>query len=247
MKRLDIRFVTYGTHHTIPPARWGMRMIYPAGGIAAISPSAFAECPSTAYRLLDMLEQHPLWDCFVTPGVVALAARQKRGTDPITEFEKGTLAHQDLLSRIAQGQLTLLSTEPPAHGSKEGPLLEWIRRHQEASMLEPRGILEDCLRSFNKGYSDYPEEKWSFRVLDELNSILSSLQMQPCIMDEYRRFVVIVGKQDKIAGDWSGFEWTPIDAFNFRDDYFSKDKLEDLRSWASVEQALSALRYPDPT
>jgi hypothetical protein len=31
MKRLDIRFVTYGTHHTIPPARWGMRMIYPAG------------------------------------------------------------------------------------------------------------------------------------------------------------------------------------------------------------------------
>jgi hypothetical protein len=31
MKRLDIQFVTYGTHHTIPPARWGMRMIYPAG------------------------------------------------------------------------------------------------------------------------------------------------------------------------------------------------------------------------
>jgi hypothetical protein len=31
MKRLDIQFVTYGTHHTIPPARWGMRRIYPAG------------------------------------------------------------------------------------------------------------------------------------------------------------------------------------------------------------------------
>jgi hypothetical protein len=31
MKRLDIRFVTYGTHHTIPPARWGVRQIYPAG------------------------------------------------------------------------------------------------------------------------------------------------------------------------------------------------------------------------
>jgi hypothetical protein len=158
--------------------------------------------------------------------------------------------------------------EPPAHGSKEGPLLEWILRHQEASMLEPRGILEDCLRSFSKGYSDYPEEKWTFRVLEELNSILSSLQMQPCIMDEYRRFAVIVGKQDKVAADWSGvsiifgpffdkdhdlkdgrsqFEWTPIDAFNFRDEYFSKDKTEDLRSWASVEQALFALRYPDPT
>jgi len=31
MKRLDIRFVAYGTHHTIPPARWGMRQIFPAG------------------------------------------------------------------------------------------------------------------------------------------------------------------------------------------------------------------------
>jgi hypothetical protein len=35
-----------------------------------------------------MVEQHPSWDCFVTPGVVALAARQKLSSDPISEFEK---------------------------------------------------------------------------------------------------------------------------------------------------------------
>ncbi len=64
-------------------------IILPAtGGIVTISPSVFAECPSTAHRLLDMLEQHPLWDCFVTPGVVALTARQNRGSDPVSEFEK---------------------------------------------------------------------------------------------------------------------------------------------------------------
>jgi hypothetical protein len=34
-----------------------------------------------------MLEQHPLWDCFVTPGV-ALTARQNQGSDPVSEFEK---------------------------------------------------------------------------------------------------------------------------------------------------------------
>jgi hypothetical protein len=72
------------------------------------------------------------------------------------------------------------------------------------TMLEPHGILEDCLRSFSKEYSDYPEERWNFRVLDELGTILSSLQTQPCIMDEYRRFAVITGKQDKIAADWVG-------------------------------------------
>ncbi len=107
MKRPDVQFMTYGTHHTIPPARWGMRLIYPlgkhyrrlraacqltcfltTGGIATISPSVFVECPSAAYKLLDMLEQHPLWDCFVTPGVVALAARQTQGSDPVSEFER---------------------------------------------------------------------------------------------------------------------------------------------------------------
>ena len=31
MKRPDVQFMTYGTHHTIPPARWGMRLIYPVG------------------------------------------------------------------------------------------------------------------------------------------------------------------------------------------------------------------------
>ena len=117
---------------------------------------------------------------------------------------RGTLIHQDILSRIGQGQLSLLSMEPPHYGSKEGPLLEWMRRHQETSMLEPRGILEDCLRSFNKQFSELPEEKWGFQVLMELSTMLSSLQMQPCIMDRCRRFVVITGKQDKIAADRGG-------------------------------------------
>ncbi len=118
---------------------------------------------------------------------------------------RGTLIHQDLLSRIGQGQLSLLFMEPPHYGPKEGPLLEWIHRHQGTSMLEPRGILEDCLRSFNKNFSELPEEEWSLNVLTkELLAMLFSLQMQPCVMDQYRRFVVITGKQDKIAPDRGG-------------------------------------------
>lgn len=34
------------------------------------------------------------------------------------------------------------------------------------------------------------------------------------------------------------FEWTNIDGFNFRDDFFSREKMDDLRTWASVELAL---------
>jgi hypothetical protein len=64
--------------------------------------------------------------------------------------------------------------------------------------------LEDCLRSFNKQFSDFPEDQWSFQVLMELSSTQFSLQTQPCMMDQYRRFVVITGKRDKIASDWGG-------------------------------------------
>jgi len=72
------------------------------------------------------------------------------------------------------------------------------------SVLEPRGILERCLRGFNQQFSDYPEETWTPRVLEELNSILTSLQMQPSVMDRYRRYVVVTGKQDRVGCDRGG-------------------------------------------
>jgi hypothetical protein len=37
-------------------------------------------------------------------------------------------------------------------------------------------------------------------------------------------------------------EWTNIDSFNFRDEFFSREKMDDLRTWASVEQALFTLQ-----
>ena len=40
------------------------------------------------------------------------------------------------------------------------------------------------------------------------------------------------------------FEWTNIDTVNFRDEFFPREKTEDLRTWASVEQALFTLQSP---
>ncbi len=116
---------------------------------------------------------------------------------------RGSLIHQDLLSRIGQGQLSLLLS-PPYFGSGESARFDWIRWQQEMSVLEPRGILERCLRGFNQQFSDYPEETWTPRVLEELNSILTSLQMQPSVMDRYRRYVVVTGKQDRVGCDRGG-------------------------------------------
>ena len=59
-----------------------------------------------------MLEQHPLWDCFVTPGVVALSARQNGGSDPVTEFEE----YAESLLPSSPGLLTTIfqgDADPP--------------------------------------------------------------------------------------------------------------------------------------
>lgn len=79
-------------------------------------------------------------------------------------------------------------------------------------MLDPRGILEWCLRGFSRQFSEYPEERWTPEVLEELSSVLTSLQMQPTIMDQYRRYVVIVGKDDKVGSDRSG-----VSAYSYLD------------------------------
>ena len=91
---------------------------------------------------------------------------------------RGTLIHQDLLSRIGQGQLSLLYMEPPHYGPKEGPLLEWIRQHQEMSMLEPRGTFREVTASpfqemglrgkpINEGGSIYNKDSCPCPILDK--------------------------------------------------------------------------------
>ena len=62
---------------------------------------------------------------------------------------------------------------------------------------------------------------------------------------EYYLFYFIFLGSDRGTGrPIAQLEWTNIDAFSFRDGFFSKQKTDDLRSWASVEQALFTLQSP---
>lgn len=43
---------------------------------------------------------------------------------------------------------------------------------------------------------------------------------------------------DDLTRQGSQFEWTAIDAFNFRDDFITKESMDDLRTWAHVEMMM---------
>lgn len=95
----EIRIYSYGTCHSVPPERWGLREIYPigmcigiaivyvtyhgTGGIVTFTVSAFKDDPFGLYRLVKLIEEHPLWMCYIHPYVLAaLFKRDHPVADP---------------------------------------------------------------------------------------------------------------------------------------------------------------------
>ncbi|KAI0067836.1 hypothetical protein BV25DRAFT_1987496 [Artomyces pyxidatus] len=228
-KQPNLQFIMYGTHHKIPPERWGIREIYPIGGIVTFTPSAFQDYPLAVHRLMSMIERHPLWQCFVVPSVVAMAATQSHGPDPVTEFERDTFAHAELLTRLAEGDVALVR-KPPHGRSKAEPVEAYVKWLTDFYHLQPRTILERCMREFTAQFAELPKAKWPSAVLDEISATVLSMQMQPCIMDRYRRFVVVTGKKESVGVYRDGLEWSPVSEFDFREDFFEEREMRALKS-----------------
>jgi hypothetical protein len=118
-----------------------------------------------------------------------------------------------ILKLIEEGQVSLLQA-PPSHTSAESedPTMEWVSSQMRTLSLDARGILEECIRQFSCKYPNISESAWSSAVEAEISKDLSLMQMQPAIMKEYRRYVVIKGPRDHIEWDKDG-----VRSFNLAD------------------------------
>ena len=105
-----------------------------------------------------------------------------------------SFSYADLLNMVDTLSLSLLST-PPISQSNSRQVSTWVSWQTELPLLQARDILERCLRSFVEQHTELPEEQWSSSVEREILSSLASIQLQPAIMDKYRRFVVLDGQQ----------------------------------------------------
>ena len=67
------------------------------------------------------------------------------------------------------------------------------------------GILEECLKEFNELFLNVQECEWPSLIEKEISKDLAGMQMQPVIMDNFRRFVVVKGtKDDHIDPSYAG-------------------------------------------
>jgi hypothetical protein len=93
---LDLQFLTYGTHPTVPEREWGIRGFnktgtfpisslirehpdaFHTGGILTFTPSALSNDLDGADRLIERVARHEHWACYVTPVVLGAAVRRAK-------------------------------------------------------------------------------------------------------------------------------------------------------------------------
>jgi len=221
-KRPEIHFYTYGTHVSVPREQWGIRAIYPLGGIVTFTPGVLLENPIAVGRLIRQVAEHPFWECYILPSVLGMAARSscEEGADPLSKFKTGDFLLHNIIALLADGEISLLRA-PGLHGDDPGP--GWISSQLRLFSLDASGLLEECMRTFTAHYSNTPIAQLPGALEAEISKDLLRMQTQPSIMENYRRFVVIKETSSKEADlNKDGFEWTTLTKFDFKDDFFEK-------------------------
>ncbi|KAI0336075.1 hypothetical protein GY45DRAFT_1342187 [Cubamyces sp. BRFM 1775] len=233
-KRADVRFVTYGTHPNVSSERWGVRELYPMGGIVTFTPSAIIQGHYRIFERMRQIAEHPAWECYVLPSVVAMVAKLScQGVHPLQIYDEGNFVYEDLLKAIADGSVALLQApplvrDPPA---QQNPAILWTRWQLRVSGLDARGVLEECLERAAEQFANTSDADLPAAIEKEIARDLVRMQVRPAIMDHYRRFVLFRTKQDAFFADDSkvGIECTTHDKFDFRDGFFSSNDSEKKR------------------
>ncbi|KAF9015377.1 hypothetical protein BDQ17DRAFT_1536047 [Cyathus striatus] len=145
----SLQFYTYGTHPTVCPEIWGIREIYPCGGIVTFSPSALLGDPITLLKQIRRLNQHDLWECYILPSALGMAAKLACGQeDPLINYDSGKFALRYILEAIEQGLVALLRSPPaPLIWTEEKTVesSQWITRNMTFSSYKARKALEMSL------------------------------------------------------------------------------------------------------
>lgn len=77
--------------------------------------------------------------------------------------------------------------------------------------MSTRGVLAECLRIFEKDYPgvDVRSESMISRIEKDIAHDLLAMQVQPCLMDEFRRFVLVRPSRSAPMDDKDGVCYSP--------------------------------------
>lgn len=210
----ETQFFTYGTHPSVDSQRWGVHEIFPLGGVVSFTPAVLAEEPVQCYQMMLKISEHPIWDCFITPNV--LAASNLLAMSCSSSSSSSYL--DPILELIDSGQVSLIRF-PGGGGSSQLWLPFAVKEHA----LAGNELLEACSAGFSgqMDMPDLPGPMLRSGINNELVQDMAKIQQQPLVMDNYRRFVIIkASSETDIPYDKDGFEWHSLGSFTFKDNFF---------------------------
>ncbi|KDQ54746.1 hypothetical protein JAAARDRAFT_347429 [Jaapia argillacea MUCL 33604] len=201
-KRPEIQFITYGSHESVPPEQWGVREIYPLGGIVTFTPSALLQTPFGAFKLMRQLAEHPLWECYILPSVLGFIIKHQCGDgDPASLLNDNEFMHLDLIEMIEEGEISLIDAPSLNRRWSTDTNSEGLYRRPQAHLtdllpMKAADRLRFSVQAFTARYANVPPARLASNLEGDISRDLSNMQTQPAIMAEYRRYVIIKGPSD---------------------------------------------------
>ncbi|KAI3617027.1 hypothetical protein WG66_004157 [Moniliophthora roreri] len=222
-KRIDTMFVVFGSC-SVPlhgnDWRRGFWEIYPIGGVLTFTAHTLFNDACQILHKVRQIGIHQLWTGYIIPTVLGMAVRlayEKIDGDPLKDYDEGHFPFLFLLDAIDNGFFGLLRAPPQPQDERE-PTDQWIGAQIDQVIRDPRDTLEFCLAEFSSKYDNVPVEKWKVILEEEISNDLKQMQIQPGLMEEYRRFVILCDEEREDT-DLHGLEWVTPYSFEFRDDF----------------------------
>ncbi|KAJ7131933.1 hypothetical protein C8R46DRAFT_1201870 [Mycena filopes] len=195
-RRAEVRFCLYGTHELVPPVLWGHRDVYLLGGVVTFTPEALAGDAFGVLRIIRDIHAHPLWTCYLLPQVLGIAVHLAQTCADDTPNYTGAIPSDlnEIFEAIISGQVALMhapSDDEFTH--RADATRQWV---VDFGVLRPQtteDVLDRCLKAFNSEINSLglPPSSWTILAQDIIVGDMRRMQVQPALLREYRRFVVL--------------------------------------------------------
>ena len=124
----------------------------------------------------------------------------------LISHERGEFSHEFILKAIAAGEVALIHAPPEkaTTHSTDDHRQTWMREYLCLTPFTAKHALEIGVQAFHSKYANTSESERPQRMETEILTDLSSMQRQPAIMKDYRRYVVFISEQEALSNPNSG-------------------------------------------
>ena len=111
-------------------------------------------------------------------------------------FRRALAIFPMFLQLIESGKVALLRAPPLGKAARQihngpSPAMDWVGWMMGFTALGRRELITECIRLLDEQFGALPDNKLGQAVEGHVVHDLWQLQLQPSVMDNYRRFVVI--------------------------------------------------------